>query len=94
MMTADDETDDTLEQQVDRMAQKLHGQAKFSLVREYLRYQMAKQGKLAHNMPAEYIDVTMKALRKVLRDRYQVNDRTLLRMLKMARKKTRPRPFV
>lgn len=85
---------ETREQQIERMARKLYGRTKMELVREYLRYQMAKTGKLPHNLQPEFIDVSMGALKRALEDRYGVNNRTLLRLLSIARKKIRPKPFV
>lgn len=90
-------TDDAKEtdgQQIERMAQKLGGLSKPALVREYLRYWLAKQGRLAHKMPPEFIKVSMKALRRVLADKYSVTDRELLKLLQTARKAVRPKPFI
>lgn len=85
---------ETRNQQIERMARKLHGRTKMELVREYLRYQMARAGKLPHGMPPEFIDVSIGALRRALADKYGVDDRSLLKLLRHARKKIRPRPFV
>jgi len=87
-------TPETIERQIERMAQKLGGLSKPELVREYLRYWLARQGRLAHNMPPGFIKVSIKALRRVLADKYSVDDRGLLRLLQIARQTIRPKPFV
>jgi hypothetical protein len=82
------------EDQITRMAAKLRGRSKPELVREYLRYLRAKAGKLQHNFSDEFIEVSMKAIKRVLKEKYVVDRRQLFALLKIARKKIRPKPFI
>lgn len=86
---------ETFEEKVERMTKKLWGLPKYACVREFIRYRMAKRGKLEHNLPEEMIDVTRSAYRQVLARKYGVDDRELIRMIRRLRnQKTRLRPLV
>jgi uncharacterized tellurite resistance protein B-like protein len=82
-----------LDEKISQLTRKLMGSSKFALVRSFYRYQQAKAGKLEHNVPADFIEANMQAIRRVLQDKYGVDNAELIKLIGLARKK-RPRPLV
>ena len=78
---------ETRGQRVSRLKNKFRHLGSHGLLREYVRYERAKAGQLAHPYPPEYVAEVMDALQQLILERFDNDGQRIGRFLKIVRKK-------
>lgn len=80
-------------QRIDHFKRKFLNLRKVDLLREYVRYERARDGTLPHPFPQAYVDEAVIALDELLIERFGERSRAVRRMLDILRRQE-PRPFI
>ena len=77
---------ETRDDRVRRLKNKFRTLGGLGLVKEYIRYERAKDGTLPHQFQAQYIEEIMAAMEQLIREHYKDDGRHIVRTLGMVRK--------
>ena len=86
------ETAREVRERVRRLKNKFVSLSKVERLREYVRYERAATGVLAHRLPTEYVNEVFMALEELLMDDFENDRRKLERWLDVIRRSP-SRPF-
>lgn len=84
---------ETRAQRIERLKNKFRRLGGPSLLKEYVRYERAKDGQLPHPFPADYVEEIMEALEQLIREKFDDDGKRIVRYLEILRKKD-PQPFL
>ena len=80
-------------ERIRRLKGKLQGLNGLERLREYVRYDRARSGDLAHAMPKEYVEDMADALRSLVAEKYGNDRKKIDRMVELMKKQP-SKPFV
>ena len=85
-------TTESRRDRIDRLKGKFKSIGKLRRLQEYTRYEKARDGKLPHQFPKEYVEDCARALRELLKEDYEGEPEKLQRTLDFVRGRP-PKPF-